>query len=190
MMEEKSNEVQAVVPKKRKRLRTTILSSPDGHIFLTGLSLTLLFLVWLGLTLIGLREIVDVFTENPDLPGSFIAILGAILIAGWLVWTWFGYRFIWRWWQYHLARREILFINKDMLIVRRPVSILGLTDAYDMGYVTPLFYHDKHSAVGFEYGSRTILFAANLPRREADWLIVRLNDRYFPGWNEEDEDED
>jgi hypothetical protein len=149
---------------------------------------TLIFLTWLVLTILGLREIIQVFTENPDLPRRFIWLLSCMLIFGWIVWIFFGYRYIWRWWQYHLARREILFINREILIVRRPVSILGLTDAYDMGHVSPLFYSDKHSAVGFDYGSRTILVGANLPKQDADWLIVRLNDRYFPGWNEEEDE--
>ena len=66
---------------------------------------------------------------------SFVLTVLVILML--LVWLWFGRRFIWRWWQYHMANREILFINKEVLIVRRPVSILGLTDAYDMNHLSP-----------------------------------------------------
>ena len=34
-------------------------------------------------------------------------------------------RTILRWWQFNLAKRELLFFSKNRLIVRRPVSILA-----------------------------------------------------------------
>jgi hypothetical protein len=173
-----------------ERLKVTIPIQRNllGYVLL--LAFTLLIVVWLGGTIYGLQEIIALFRDNDDLPRRFINLLGFIIIVGWLLWVWFGYRYVWRWWQYHLATREVLFINRETLIVRRPVSILGLTDGYDMRHVSPLRYIDRHKSVGFDYGSRTILIATNLPERDATWLIVKLNDRYFPGWNDEDDEDD
>ncbi len=146
-----------------------------------------LLVIWIGGLVLGIQGLWRNFEVNPDNPG--FAVRWAILVvAGLVIWLWFGRRTVWRWWQYYVAGREILFINKDLLIVRRPVSILGLTDAYDMHHVSPLYFHDKHQCLAFDYGSRGILLAPGLSRRESDWLAIKLNDRYFPGWNSDDDD--
>ena len=171
-----------------ERLKVTIPVNRSLLSYFLLLSFTLLLVAWLGGVVYGLREIIALYRENDDLPRRFINLLGFIVILGWLFWIWFGYRYVWRWWQYHLAWRELLFINAETLIVRRPVSFLGLTDGYDMRHVSPLRYVERHRSIGFDYGSRTILFAPNLPEQDASWLIIKLNDRYFPGWNDDGDD--
>jgi hypothetical protein len=150
---------------------------------------TVMLAVWVG----GFFYGISAYTRNvraSSAGGSFIFVLTLLVILMLLVWLWFGRRFIWRWWQYHMANREILFINKDMLIVRRPVSILGLTDAYDMKHLSPLYWSDKYNCLAFDYGARGVLFGTTLPQRDAQWLLLRLNDRYFPGWRDEDDEDD
>jgi hypothetical protein len=109
--------------------------------------------------------------------------LGGVLIALlllWLaVWVWFG-RFLWSWWQYYAADRELLFINREQLIVRRPVSILGITDNYDMRYVSPFYYSEKHHCSAFDYAFQHVYFGHHLTAVEAEKLIADLNQRYFP----------
>lgn len=85
-----------------------------------------------------------------------------------------------------MADREILFINREELVVRRPVSILGLTDAYDMQYVEPFGYDEQFNGMAFKYGSRFVLVGLGLTRPEADSLMTLLNRRFFP----DDDDED
>ncbi|MCZ7671129.1 MAG: hypothetical protein M5U34_30285 [Chloroflexi bacterium] len=61
----------------------------------------------------------------------------SIILLIWVaIWLWLG-KLVWQRWQYYAAGREIMFINKDRLILRRPVTIWGLTDAFDMAYVQP-----------------------------------------------------
>lgn len=105
-------------------------------------------------------------------------VLLILLILWLLIWLWFG-RFLWNRWQYHAANREILFINEERLVVRRPVSILGLTTAYDMNHVSPFYYSDKHNCPAFDYAFQHVYFAQNLPQTEAEKLVSALNERYF-----------
>jgi hypothetical protein len=108
---------------------------------------------------------------------GFVMIV--LLVLWLLIWFWFG-RKLWNMWQYHAADREILFINKEQLIVRRPVSILGPTDNYDMRYVTPFYYSDKHGSPAFDYAFQHVYFGHNLSENEAKALVLALNQRFFP----------
>jgi hypothetical protein len=111
-----------------------------------------------------------------------------------LIWSYFWYRlgrFVWRWWQYFAADREILFLDPAVLIVRRPFSLLGVTDAYSREHVSPFYYHERHKAVAFDYGSRGGLFGQGLQRADAQELIAALNRRFFPqALDDEDDGED
>jgi hypothetical protein len=118
-------------------------------------------------------------TRNPGF--GFVNIVLIILWA--LIWLWFG-RILWARWQHHAANREILFINEEQLIVRRPVSLLGPTTTYDMKFVSPFYYSDKHHCPVFDYGYQHVYFGQGLAKEEADALIGRLNAAYFP--DEED----
>lgn len=110
---------------------------------------------------------------------SSSALLTILLILWILVWLWFG-RFLWNRWQYHAARREILFIDEDQIIVRRPVSILGLTTSYDWRHVTPFYFNDKHHCPAFDYAFHHVYFGDSLTEEHARELIQSLNERYFP----------
>jgi hypothetical protein len=91
-----------------------------------------------------------------------------------------------RWhWGYHTAGREILFLNKQRLILRRPVSIFGPTDAYDMAHVTPFYYDEAAASPAFKYGSHRVLFGQALPAIPAQQLVQTLNHLYFPDHEQE-----
>jgi hypothetical protein len=117
------------------------------------------------------------------LSNSFVL---TVLILLWLAfWLWFG-RFLFNRWQYFAANREILFIDDEQLIVRRPMSILGITNAYDINYVSPFYYSDKHNCAAFDYAYAHVYFGSSLNEAAAKDLVEDLNKRYFP----EDEEDD
>jgi hypothetical protein len=103
-----------------------------------------------------------------------------ILLVIWIgVWLMFG-RFLWKRWQNQAANREILFIDGEQLILRRPVSLLGLTNSYDFQHVSPFYYSDRHHCVAFDYAYLHVYFGQGISREQADSLINGLNSRYFP----------
>jgi hypothetical protein len=100
-------------------------------------------------------------------------------------------KLVYRQWSYFTANREILFINPEILIIRRPISIFGITDGYDMQHVRPFFYNEDTDSPAFEYGSRTVFFGNHLPREDAERLMSYINARFFPDdIFDDDEDED
>jgi hypothetical protein len=103
----------------------------------------------------------------------------ALVLLWALLWLWFG-RSLWRAWQYHAATRELLFINREQLIVRRPVSILGPTQSYDMAHVTPFYFSPKHGCPAFDYAFQHVYFGQGLPATIGQELVVELNRRFFP----------
>jgi hypothetical protein len=107
-------------------------------------------------------------------------VLTVMLLVWLAVWLWFG-RVLWRRWQYYAAGREILFVNEEQLIVRRPVSILGPTDAYDMSHVSPFYLSEKYHCPVFDYGYQHVYFGHSLDAEQAEELIAVLNSSYFPG---------
>lgn len=138
---------------------------------------SVMLLGWVGVTgwMLGLLFRQDII----GLPTLF-AIVYVIIV---LVWAYIWYRLgksVWRWWQFYAATRELLFIEPGMLVIRRPLSLLGVTDAYDMRHVGPFRFSEKYNAVAFSYGSRGGLFGTGLTRPEAEQLILALNQRYFP----------
>jgi len=110
---------------------------------------------------------------------SSTLVLTVILLIWLLIWLWFG-RFLWARWQYHAANREILFINADQLVIRRPVSILGLTTAYDRQHVSNFYYSDQHNCPAFDYAYLHVYFGRTLDESQAHQVIDELNRRYFP----------
>lgn len=106
-------------------------------------------------------------------------VLTIILILWLVVWFWFG-RFLTNRWQYQAANREILFIDEKELILRRPVSILGLTNSYDIRHVSPFYFSENHSCPAFDYAFSHVYFGQSLDQEKAIELIDRLNQRYFP----------
>jgi hypothetical protein len=156
-----------------ERLKIVIPFGVDGP----ALALhSLAMLVWLGMLIAVLIYLLR------GLSSSFV--LTAILVIWLLIWLWFG-RFLWTRWQYHAANREVLFIDPDQIILRRPVSILGLTWSYDMGHVSRLYYSDQHRCPAFDYAYLHVYFGRSLPEKQAMSLIEEMNRRYFPEEPEE-----
>jgi len=106
-------------------------------------------------------------------------VLSALLILWLVIWLVFG-RFLWKHWQYYAAGRELLFIDQEQLIVRRPVSILGLTSAYDMAHISPFYHSDTHNRPAFDYAYLHVYFGQGLTRQDSEQLVSKINQRWFP----------
>ena len=145
---------------------------------------SVVMLVCLGLMVAGL-----IFTARMAFSGERFAIVFTIMLLLLLAILFYFMRFVWHQWQFYAAPREILFINKEMLIVRRPVSILGITDAYDMQYVQPLHYDTKYNGVSFHYGSQPRLFALGLAESQVAEMVAFVNGRFFPAYDDDDDDD-
>lgn len=138
---------------------------------------TVLMLVWLGVTVWMLILLFG--TSLSGLSTTFLVVWIIILLIWAYIWFRLG-RSVWHWWQFYAATREILFVDEEILIIRRPLSILGVTDAYGMEHVSPFYYSEKYDAVAFDYGSRGGLFGRGLEREDAEALLAALNRLYFP----------
>ena len=147
---------------------------------------SLLLLVWLGVTASMLGLLFD--TSLSGLSTTFQVVWIIIMLVWAYVWYRLG-RSVGRGWQFYAATREILFIDEEILIIRRPLSILGVTDAYDMEHVSPFYYSEKHGAVAFDYGSRGGLYGRGLGQSDAEDLLSALNRHYFPGEREQSEEQ-
>src|SRR5690606_33442048 len=82
---------------------------------------SVLMLTWLGATVWMLTLLFGV--SRGDMSVRFLIVWVIIL----LIWAYLWYRlgsFVWRWWQYFAATREILLVSPATLIVRRPLSLL------------------------------------------------------------------
>jgi hypothetical protein len=150
---------------------------PDQRNRLLFAFLTVCLVVWLG----ALVWIISfLWTERG------LDVVLVILLLIWLViWLWWG-RKLWNMWQYHAATREILFINEKQLIVRRPVSILGPTDSYDMEYVSPFYFSEKHGCPAFDYAYQHVYFGQRLATDEARKLVATLNSHFFQDADDDD----
>ncbi len=140
-----------------------------------------LFSLALVIWLIGLVVIVlSMFNEGRT------AVLNCMVLIWIALWGFMG-RALWKQWQQYISPREILFLTDDNLILRRPVSIFGSTDAYDRKQMTPFIYDDDRRAITFSYGSHLIPFGHTLPITDAQQLVPQLNALYFPDWDTETE---
>lgn len=168
--EQTPDKVKAVLPTQRKPLWL--------------LTYTILLFVWTAGLIWGI-----VFTiRDVAFSGERFAVVFTIMLLIWLyIWYRLG-RILWQQWQYYAARREILFIEPDRLIIRKPVSILGITEAYDIDHVSPFYYAEEESCSGFKYGSRRIYFARGIDELSAKLLVETLNDICFE--NEFNDEED
>jgi hypothetical protein len=124
--------------------------------------------------------------QDVILAGSRFAFLMTVMLLIWGVIYYYLGRMLWQRWQYVAANREIVFIYKDeQVIVRRPLSLLGITTAYDFDYVSPFYYDDKRQSLAFRYGQRLANFGDALSPADAQQVIEYVNYRFFP---EEDGD--
>ncbi|MBK9052924.1 MAG: hypothetical protein IPL78_19015 [Chloroflexi bacterium] len=144
---------------------------------------TVLLTIWAAMTVWVIIQAIDIPQRNITLTSKIVLFI--VWLIWMIIWIYLGRR-IWRWWQFNVADREILFINKEELMVRRPVSILGLTDVYDMNYVEPFAYDDQLQGLAFKYGSRFVLCGLGLTQAEAHSLIALLNRRFFPHFDDEE----
>lgn len=161
--EETAERLKVVMPAERHRIYLITYS--------------ILLFVWSGVTIWMIVQLLSTSLSNLSL---FFIVVWAILL---LIWAYVWYRLgrhVWRWWQYYMAKREILFVYDEILIVRRPLSIFGVDDGYDMEHVGPFYYSEKRHAVAFDYGSRGGTFGKGLPPVAAERLSRALNRRYFP----------
>ncbi len=106
-------------------------------------------------------------------------VLSALLVLWLLVWLLLG-RFVWTRWQYQAAKREVIFIDENQIVIRRPVSILGITTAYDIHHVSPFYISEKHNCPAFDYAYMHVYFGRSIDPDDAQQLIDQLNGRLFP----------
>lgn len=112
--------------------------------------------------------------------GRFAFIMTIMLIIWGIVYYYLG-RMLWQRWQYVSANREIIFIYKDdQVIVRRPLSIFGITTAYDFEHVGSFYYDQDRHSLAFQYGQRYAFFGQALSPSEAQQISDYVNYRFFP----------
>lgn len=143
---------------------------------------SIMLVIWVGMFVYGL-----IFTWQIAFSGERFAFVFTVMLVGLLYILYRLGKLVWGQWQYYAANREIIFIHQDMLVVRRPVSILGITDAYDRAHVTPFYYSDKSHSLAFDYGHQHVYFGHDLPADPARRLIGYLNARYYPHRDEDDD---
>ena len=149
--------------------------------FLIGL-FTACLTAWLVTLVVVVRFL---FSEVFDIGGRFAFLMTTMLIIWGIVYYYLG-RMLWQRWQYVVANREIIFIYKDdQVIVRRPLSIFGITTTYDYEHISPFHYDDNRRCVAFKYGQRAAFFGHALNRDEAHQFNNYVNYRFFP---EDDDD--
>ena len=130
-----------------ERLKVTIPVRPSRPMRIVY---TASLVVWLGMLALVVSYVLR------GLSSSFV--LTALLVLWTIVWFWFG-RFLWNRWQYYAANREILFVDKEQIIIRRPVSILGQTTAYDFAHISPFYYSEQHKCPAFDYAFLHVYFS-------------------------------
>jgi len=145
---------------------------------------TVALVVWvvfvIGMLIFLVRDVI--------LVGERFAFAFTIILLIWLaIWLWVGKK-VWERWQYYAASREILFINKERLIIRRPVSIWGLTEAFDMEHIRPFYVSKRHGYPTFEYGSQKVYFGIGLLDDETSELVQTLNSLYFRRYDLDDDE--
>ncbi len=151
---------------------------------------SLLLLVWIGSTIWGVSTLIGyAIGGDYGFTGLFLLAWIIILILIAALWFWLG-SMVWKRWQYYTAGREILFFYPDKLIVRRPLSLMGVTDAYDRLYVSPLHFDDRIQAAVFDYGSYRIPVGSTLTPPEAGALVDLVNSRFYPDTLPEEDEED
>lgn len=159
-LEENSERLKIVLPVRRKWAYLGIYS--------------LLLVVWLAMFVYGL-----IFTWQMAFSGAPYAFVFVLLLLLFLFILYRLGRLIWRQWQFYAVNREILFVFDDHLVIRRPLSLLGITTAYDRPHIRPFYYDDSQRSPAFEYGNLYVLFGVGLPRPDSEELVQFLNGRYF-----------
>jgi len=150
---------------------------------------TIMLIVWFVGAIWGLAAVVSFFRQgNSGLSGVYLGAYIFILLLVAVLWFYLG-RKVWTQWQYFSANREILFFYPEQLIIRRPVSILGITDAYTREHVSQFRLDSKLNCPAFDYGHYRIPVGMTLPLEEGKALISEINSRFYPDIPEDDEDD-
>lgn len=131
-------------------------------------------IVWLGMLIIILIYLIGRYSSS--------IIQTVILIIWVLIWLRFG-RFLWNRWQYFASNREILFFDQELVVIRRPVSILGHTTTYDRQHISKFYISERHQCPTFDYAYLHVYFGQNLAMEEAEALVEELNSRSFKDEN-------
>ncbi len=137
---------------------------------------TALVVAWLGMLIGGLVYIVRILGSGAGYRFVFAVMIVILLVILFR----FG-RFLWRQWATFVSNREVLLVNPEELIVRRPVSIWGNTDVYDMAHVSPFYESAKPPALAFDYGYRHIYVGEALTAEARQALAQFLNQQYLVG---------
>ena len=151
-----------------------------------------MLLGWIAGSIWALRELVRLWRtgQYQQIDTAFLIAYVIILLLIAAGWYWVGQR-VWRNFQYHSSNREILFFYPKRLIVRRPFSLLGITDAYDLQYVSPFRFDAKVESLAFDYGMYRVPVGISLSEDESQALKQLINERFFPHHQADpDEDED
>jgi hypothetical protein len=135
-----------------------------------------LVLAWLVMMIWGFVFIVQIIRAGADYRFVFTGMILILL----LVLYRFG-RFLLRQWANYLSNREVLFLNAEEVIVRRPVSIWGNTDVYGLEHASPFYQSGAPPALAFDYGYRHVYFGEALSAEARESLKQYLNQTYFPG---------
>lgn len=157
-----------------ERLKITL---PVRHNWLLIGLFSACLIAWLITLVVVIQFLIrDVFPAG----GRFAFLMTTMLIIWGIIYYYLG-RMLWQRWQYVSATREIIFIYKDdQVIVRRPLSIFGLTTAYDFEHVGPFHYDPKRHSLAFQYGQRYAFFGHALNPDQAQQLSDYVNYRFFP----------
>ena len=132
---------------------------------------TLALAVWLTMLISIVVYLVGAYSPS--------VVLTLLLLLWLAIWLLFG-RFLWKRWQHAAASREIIFIDEEQIIYRRPVSILGHTAAYDKSHASAFYFSDVHACLAFDYAYQHVYFGHDLPHQSAAQIIERVNIRWFP----------
>ncbi len=141
-------------------------------------------LVWMGMLVVVVVGLFRPFVEGRPFYSSLV--WRGLMVLWLLVWIYFARRWLWRNWQYYAATREILFVGEEEFIIRRPVSLLGLTDVYDKAHIDRIEMDREGGFLSFAYGSRPVRFARGVDMSAAQRLVSLLNRQHFG--EEEDDD--
>ncbi|GJM40143.1 MAG: hypothetical protein DHS20C20_04250 [Ardenticatenaceae bacterium] len=158
-----------------------VLPAKTHWVFLSLYSIMLL--VWVAMAIFGI-----LFTAQMAFSGERFAFVFTVMLLALLYLLYRLGKMVWGQWQYYAATREILFIHKEMLILRRPVSIFGTTTGFDKAHISPFYYSEKNHCLAFDYGHQHVYFGHDLSSNSAERLIGYLNARYYPNFDDDDDE--
>lgn len=137
---------------------------------------SVLVLMWLVMLVWGVVYLVQILRSG----AAYRFVFGIMIVVLLVVLYRFG-RFLLRQWATYLSNREVIFLNSEEVIVRRPVSIWGNTDVYGLEHASPFYESRSPAALAFDYGYRHVYFGEALAADARAALKQYLNQQYFPG---------